>query len=461
MDADQELFAIFRAEVEEQIEDLCDLLQRDPRRWRVQRLFQISHNVKGAARLVGVDSVRDVAHALEDLFSGIRDETLDVGPVVVELARQGTDLLSASFAAMEGEESPPPVSDFRLAVDQALPNQEINSKGDARPVASPERIEQDDQIEETPPEQSTRQPSAASSTLRVDTEKVETLLGLSSEFVSLVFQAEGQASHARHLSERLPLLVHNHPELSGDPQFRELERMARELGRTLVDHSASALRVSDELQSSVRTLRMVRIEGLRTLLNRSLREACRDTGRDAVLKISGGNTEVDRAVLEQLRDPLVHLLRNAVAHGIEPPDERRTAGKSQKATVELSARSAGSWVEISVADDGRGIDATRVRSRALELKNATQQELETVDDSAALNFLFEPGFSTAEEVSELAGRGVGLDIVKSHLMRLGGEASIESQPGAGTQVLLRVPLTRLTTSGIIIRVGDQLFALST
>ncbi|MCP4899920.1 MAG: response regulator, partial [bacterium] len=119
------------------------------------------------------------------------------------------------------------------------------------------------------------------------------------------------------------------------------------------------------------------------------------------------------------------------------------------------------WVEISVADDGRGIDATRVRSRALELKIATQQELETVDDSAALNFLFEPGFSTAEGVSELAGRGVGLDIVKSHLMRLGGEASIESQPGAGTQVLLRVPLTRLTTSGIIIRVGDQLFALST
>ncbi|MCP4899277.1 MAG: hypothetical protein GY906_20120 [bacterium] len=190
MDADQELFAIFRAEVEEQIEDLCDLLQRDPRRWRVRRLFQISHNVKGAARLVGVDSVRDVAHALEDLFSGIRDETLDVDPAVVELARQGTDLLSASFAAMDSEGPPPPISDFRLAVNQALPTQEINSKGDAKPVASPERIEQDDQIEETPPEQSTRQPSAASSTLRVDTEKVETLLGLSSEFVSLVFQAE-------------------------------------------------------------------------------------------------------------------------------------------------------------------------------------------------------------------------------------------------------------------------------
>jgi two-component system chemotaxis sensor kinase CheA len=467
MDADQELFAIFRAEVEEQVEDLCDHLGRRPDRWRVSRLFQISHNVKGAARLVGVESIRDAAHALEDLFSGIRDGDIGLSEEVVSLARRGADLVSAAFEAIDTKSATPNLADYRQAVNLQLADsqntgaQPDDGPSEHAPQHEPDRASDEKPDKETEAESVRESRAQKASTLRVGTEKVDTLLGLASEFVSLVFQAEGQASYAREVTKHIDLLMKSHPELASLPEALSLARMSREMVRSLVDHASSALRVSDELQASVRGLRMVRFEGLRTLLSRSVRSACGESGRNATLSITGGATEVDRVVLDQLRDPLVHLLRNAVAHGIESPSDRKKAGKNEKGDIELRARSHGPWVEIAVRDDGRGIDVNVVRKRALETGLITPKELEAIDDRGALDLLFLGGFSTVDEVSELSGRGVGLDVVKSQLLRLGGEATISSHVGEGTEVLLRVPLTRLTTSGIVVEVNDQLFSFPT
>jgi len=463
MEVDQELFAIFRAEVEEQIEDLYDKLERSPERWRIDRLFQISHNVKGAARIVGVDSIQTTAHALEDLFAAVRDGR-PIDEAGVNLARTGVEHLSSSFQAMESK-TEYDVSSYRPEVDEWLrsaPDEDLDtgaqSATEASPVHQPIDSQPESKPESTPDSES--QP-VREETIRVATDKVDALMGLASEFVSLVFRTERHGTLTKRLAGQLLKIQQSRPELKTDPEVREALRASRALLRELVDHANDSLAISEELQGSVRSLRMVRIDGLRPLLNRSIREASLATGRNASLSIVGGDTEVDRAILEQLRDPLIHLLRNAVGHGIEDPGVRAAAGKPESGRLELIARTAGPWVEVLLRDDGCGVDVEQVRSRAKEKEIVTNDELEASADDEVLDLLFEAGLTTADEVTELAGRGVGLDVVRSRMVRLGGRSTLTSTPGVGTEVTLRVPLTRLTTNGILVRVGRQMYALPT
>jgi chemotaxis protein histidine kinase CheA len=337
MEVDQELFAIFKAEVEEQIDDLCERLARKPDRWKVDRLFQISHNVKGAARLVGVFPVRDAAHALEDLFDAVR-QGLALSDEVVTVVRAGAELLDTCFQSIEGGEAPD-ISSFREQVSACIDGRKkvkrkAKKPGEEQPeedVAGKRKVEaQDEERAEEKTEKTSRDVEDgvdarklhAAQTIRVGADKLETMMGLSSELASHVFQYEGHGNLARKLAACLNLTIQQSPQLREDPSIQEAYRLSRELLRDLLDHATEALRLSDELQSAARALRMVRIEGLRTILNRAVREACAATGRRAELKIKGSDTGVDRVVQEQLRDPLVHILRNSVAHGIEPPAER-------------------------------------------------------------------------------------------------------------------------------------------
>lgn len=463
MEVDQELFAIFRAEVEEEIEDLCDKLERSPERWRIDRLFQISHNVKGAARIVGVESIRSAAHALEDLFAAVRDGRALDEPGVT-LARIGAEHLSSSFQAMESK-TEHDVSSYRPAVDGWLGTDDAESHENgapASPEAAPDPQPGDTPMESTHPETPTTEArDSREDTIRVATDKVDALMGLASEFVSLVFRTERHGTLTRRLAGQLLKIQQSRPELKTDPEVREALRASRALLRELVDHANDSLAISEELQGSVRSLRMVRFDGLKPLLNRSIREASQTTGRNASLSIIGGDTEVDRAILEQLRDPLIHLVRNAVGHGIEDPDARIAAGKPETGRLELVARTSGPWVEVLVRDDGCGVDVEQVRSRAIEKKIVTPDELNASGPDEVLDLLFEAGLSTVDEVTELSGRGVGLDVVRSRMVRLGGRSTLTSTPGAGTEVTLRVPLTRLTTNGILVRVGRQTYALPT
>lgn len=464
MEVDQELFAIFRAEVDDQIEDLCEKLDRSSGRWRIDRLFQISHNVKGAARIVGVETIRTTAHALEDLFASIRDGR-ELDETAVGLARDGAEHLSASFRAMEDNDDHD-VSSYRPAIDAWLCGEKNDPDAAEEPAAAKEGSSTEaedvaagssDEAEETGTPIRPRQEA----TLRVATDKVDALMGLASEFVSLVFRTERHGTLTRRLATRLVKIQKSRPELATDPDVREALRASRALLRELVDHANDSLAISEELQGSVRSLRMVRIDGLRPLLNRSIREATAETGRSTKLRIVGGGTEVDRAILEQLRDPLIHLVRNAVGHGIEDPGPRVAAGKPEAGQIELVARTAGPWVEIVIRDDGRGVDVAEVRRRAIDHEIVTPEELESSSDEEVLDLLFQAGLSTVDTVTELAGRGVGLDVVRSRMVRLGGRSILRSNLGHGTEVILRVPLTRLTTNGIMVRVGRQIYALPT
>ena len=453
MNTDHELLAVFKAEVEDQIDELCQRLGSRPNRWKVDKLFQLSHNVKGAARVVGVDSVRDAAHALEDLFGAIRDG-LDPSDQVVATAREGAELLEACFHAMDSGQAPE-VGAYRRKVSEQIGGQP-SGEGEPTPAAEVETVPDAEQVAQ--PEVEEAAAPGKGETLRIGIEKLDALMGMTSEVIAEVYRAEERSELANRLNGRLASLIKRRPDLKAEDGVAELVRLARELRQRLGDGTANAARVSEQLQDSVRRLRMVRVDSVSSLLNRSLREACRFSHNRAELVVEGGETEVDRAVLDHLRDPLIHIVRNAAAHGIEPPDERRAAGKPEVGAIRLLARSAGAWVEIVVTDDGRGIDPELVRQRAVETGATTAAEAAALDDGSVFGLLVRPGFSTARTVTELAGRGVGLDVVACNMATLGGSATIDSAVGSGTSIVLRVPLTRLTTKGIVVRLGAQCFA---
>jgi two-component system chemotaxis sensor kinase CheA len=218
-------------------------------------------------------------------------------------------------------------------------------------------------------------------------------------------------------------------------------------------------RVLDELHKCVLKIRMVPVEQLFRRFPRVVRDVAKQCGKDVALDISGQHTDLDKSILDALGEPLMHLVRNAVDHGIEPADERLTAGKPARGTVFLNAYHQGTQVVIEVRDDGRGIDPAHVRQQAVKQGIVKAEEAARLTDQEALNLIFESGFSTAAEVTEVSGRGVGMDVVRSVLDKLKGTVHISTQKMRGTTFQLRAPLTLASIQALLFRVGGRLFAV--
>lgn len=217
-------------------------------------------------------------------------------------------------------------------------------------------------------------------------------------------------------------------------------------------------RISTDLQTVVMKVRMVPVEQVFNRFPRMVRDLSRELGKEVNFLIEGKETELDRTVIDEIGDPLVHLLRNAIDHGIELPQVRQQLGKSREGTVRLTARHEGNSVIIEVADDGAGISLEKVKARARHLGWLGREE-DRIDESEILDFIFRPGFSTAEVVTDLSGRGVGLDAVRAKIESLNGTITVENQPGSGTCFRIRLPLTLAIIQALLVRVGDEIYAI--
>lgn len=271
-------------------------------------------------------------------------------------------------------------------------------------------------------------------TLRVDAARVDTLMNLVGELII------GKSMLHQTLSEfgrRFP---------------KDTLR-----GR-LTDALSFQTRVLTELQKSVMKIRMVPVEQLFRRAPRVVRDIARMRGREVQLKISGEDTDLDKSILDVLAEPLNHLIRNAVDHGIEPPAERTAAGKPPHGTIHLNAFHQGNQVVIEVSDDGRGIDRAKVQAKALEHRIVSAEQLKQMSEAEVLQLIFHPGLTTAEEVTSISGRGVGMDVVKTVLERLKGTVQVESRAGQGTTIYLKVPLTLAIINALLFRVSDQVYA---
>ncbi len=277
--------------------------------------------------------------------------------------------------------------------------------------------------------------AVAESTLRVDAARIDAVMNLVGELII------GKSMLNRTLTE----FDQKH---SRDP-----------LRAKLADAMAFQARILDELHKCVLKIRMVPVEQLFRRFPRVVRDVAKQCGKDVALELSGQNTDLDKSILDGLSEPLMHLVRNAVDHGIEPAGERLTAGKPARGTVYLNAYHQGTQVVIEVRDDGRGMDPARLRTQAVEKGILKLEEAQRLTDQDTLNLIFESGFSTAAEVTEVSGRGIGMDVVRTVLDRLKGTVHVSSQRGRGTTIQLRAPLTLASIQTLLFRVGGRLFAV--
>ncbi len=275
----------------------------------------------------------------------------------------------------------------------------------------------------------------AENTVRVDAERIDNLLNLVGELVigkSMLHQTLNE------FSQRFPK----------DP-----------LRGKFADAMAFQSQVLNALQRSAMKIRMVPVEQLFRRFPRLVRDVARLCGKEVALSVSGAETEMDKGLLDTVAEPMVHLVRNAVDHGIETPAERRAAGKAEQGTIHLHACHQGNQVVIEIRDDGRGIDVPAVLAKAVSSGLASAEQAAHMADGEAVELIFQPGFSTAGQVSEISGRGIGMDVVKATVQKLKGSISIETQPGHGATFQLRLPLTLAIIRAMLFRVSGRMYAL--
>ncbi|KRT35631.1 chemotaxis protein CheA [Acetomicrobium hydrogeniformans] len=240
-----------------------------------------------------------------------------------------------------------------------------------------------------------------------------------------------------------------------------IERLAAEAGLSEFEEPLLQLgRISTEIQEIVTKLRMVPVAYVFDRFPRMVRDLCRNLGKEAELFIEGSETELDRTVIDEIGDPMIHLLRNALDHGIETPQERISKGKPRKGSITIAAFQEGNSVLIEVMDDGRGIDPGEIKKKAVEKGVITKEEAEFMPEDEALALVCLPGFSTSEKVTDLSGRGVGMDVVKNKVESLGGQFHITSKVDEGTKVTIKLPLTLAIVLALLIRIGDETYAIS-
>jgi len=280
-------------------------------------------------------------------------------------------------------------------------------------------------------------PAATSSenTLRVDAERIDNLLNLVGELIigkSMLQQA--------------------------------LNQFARENPKDVMrgkfaDAMAFQARVLNDLQRSVMKVRMVPVEQLFRRFPRMVRDIAKQCSKQVDLLMSGQDTDLDKSLLDAIAEPLTHMVRNSVSHGIESPEERARLGKAPRGTIHLRSHHQGNQVVVEISDDGRGIDAQRLKTKALQQGILDADEAARMTDTEALDLIFRPGFSTADEITEISGRGVGLDVVRSVMQRLKGSVEVSSQPGQGTTFRLKLPLTLAIIKALLFRVEQRLYAI--
>lgn len=423
-DTDLELLKDFLNEAAEYIEasEVALLaLENDPQDGEaVNTVFRAFHTVKGTAAFLGLTSIAEFAHEAESLLSRVRDKEFSYGPGCADLSLRSVDMLKALLGSVEHAVAgngtlirPEGYAALIAALANYDPTKDAASVGSAPVVEVGPRAQKSE--------------SAVDATIRVRTDRLDRLINIVGELVIAQTMIGGD----------------NHIANGSQPD------LARK-----VTHAGKIVR---ELQELSMSMRMVPLRSTFQKLARVVRDTASKVGKSVNFTTDGDEVEIDRNLVDILADPLVHMVRNAVDHGIEQPNERQKNGKSTTGTVRLSAYHASGNVVVDLIDDGAGLRREKIAAKAIE-KGLIESD-RGMTDSEVFNLIFAPGFSTAERVTDISGRGVGLDVVRRNLELIRGRLEISSTPGNGTTFSLRLPLTLAVTDGMLVRVGDERFVV--
>ena len=443
-----DLLPEFLAETNEALAEL-DLalvkLERDPGdQATLSLIFRLVHTIKGTCGFLGLPRLERVAHAGENVLGRVRDGELAATQAVISLVLRGLDRIKEIVAALGTAGREPEGSDQDLIAElnrvasgeapasakpaTAKPARKPRAKA-GRPPPAPAAGAPP--AEPAPPAPASA-PEPASQTIRVTVEVLEELMTLVGELV-LTRNQLLQISRAETAAQR-----------ASSPYSAPLQRLSQ---------------ITSDLQDGVMKTRMQPIGSAWNKLPRLVRDLAQETGKTIVLEMRGQDTELDRQVLELMRDPLTHMVRNSADHGLETAAARRAAGKPEAGRILLNAYHEGGHIIIEISDDGRGIDVARVRAKVLAQGLATEAELSAMTEAQIRSFIFRAGFSTAEAVTAISGRGVGMDVVRANIERIGGTIELASTQGSGSCFTVKIPLTLAIIAAVIVEAAGERFAI--
>ncbi|MCP1514911.1 hybrid sensor histidine kinase/response regulator [Pseudomonas rhodesiae] len=482
---DASLLELFSLEADAQTQVLSAgllALERNPTQAdQLEACMRAAHSLKGAARIVGVDAGVSVAHVMEDCLVSAQESRLYLQPEHIDALLQGTDLLMR--IATPGNNVGPAdieayVASMERLLDPAQPSAAIAPP--TVPEPAPEALAPEPEpappVASDPPRQGKRMTEGGERVLRVTAERLNSLLDLSSKslvetqrlkpyLVSLQRLKRIQSQSVRALDTLDGQLKTQHLNLEAQEALTDARRLLAEAQALLAEKTAEldefGWQAGQRAQVLYDTALACRMRPFADVLGgqvRMVRDLGRSLGKQVRLEIEGEKTQVDRDVLEKLEAPLTHLLRNAVDHGIEMPEQRRLAGKPAEGLIRLRASHQAGLLVLELSDDGNGVDLERLRGTIVERKLSPLETALRLSEEELLTFLFLPGFSLRDKVTEVSGRGVGLDAVQHMVRQLRGAVVLEQTAGQGSRFHLEVPLTLSVVRSLVVEVGEEAYA---
>jgi two-component system chemotaxis sensor kinase CheA len=445
----------------------------------VASLFRALHTIKGSAGMLEFAGVQQIAHKLENVYDLLRKDRMPLTESGINLLFEGRDVLTALIReAIADGEPPAGVDEYverldafagvydstALAIEgpraDGDADEDLTPLDDAQVAAFQAEVERLLQAAPAPAAPAAAGAVAAplnaaaatavvgtdakrvkNQTIRVDIERLDLLLNLVGE---LVINRTRISDIAATLGRQLG---------SGGGAGDGLATLAKDLSES----SALLARTTNEIQESIMKVRMVPIGQVFDRFPRMVRDLAKARGKDIQLVIAGAETDLDKTIVDEVGEPLMHLVRNCVDHGIEPPDVREARGKPRQGTIKLNAYHEGNQVIIEISDDGGGIDVERVRAKGVRLGLIVESD--RLSDREIVELIFTPGFSTADSVTDVSGRGVGMDVVKKNILRLKGVFDVDSVPGEGTTFTMKLPLTLAIIQALLVNVADELYSI--
>jgi len=489
---DFSMFDLFRLEVESQSillnKNLLDLEEDVSSASLLESLMRASHSLKGAARMVGVDSVVNISHVMEDCFVSAQKNEIEITKAHIDHLLKSVDLIDV-ISKVDEDLQKQWYTDNSQEVDNIVEGflelsgegnkpaskSESTKSSNATPGSKQNKTTLKNKKTDEPNSQSTVTGSIEDRTLRIDADRMSRILGMTSELLvetrDITKFSDTLNLLKRRQDELMTLLGRwrDEVELSSGSSGSEYEQASfqrlDECRSMLIDHLSSldhydrrTTNLTNKLYNEVAGSRMRPFSDGLVGFKRMVRDLARDLNKEVSLKINGLDTPVDRDVLEKIKAPLNHLLRNAVDHGIESMEQRAESNKSQQASVRLSATHGAGMLRITVKDDGGGINLDGLRKKLVDKGLVDKKMISALKEPELLEFLFLPDFSTRDEVTEISGRGVGLDVVRDMVRELRGTVSVETTLGQGTKFTLQLPLTLSVISALLVNIADEPYA---
>ena len=474
---DEAMLDLFRSEVEQHgltlNESLLQLEQNPGDSARLEALMRASHSIKGAARMVGVECCVQIAHAMEDIFVTAQTGKLALQPDQIDVLLRAADMLGR-VARVSTEDSSRWLQEQAREITQLLQGLHEVTQGGA--LTTPTPFARETSAQDPEPAPALPQRRAIDTAIRVSPESLNRLMGLAGEvrvesrwlhpFAEGLVQVKHHQAELIATLDRLGEAVNNHQpteyiaRLTSEAQHKASQcrhRLADRLGE-LEDYDRRSHNLADRLNREVVASRMRPFGDGVQGFQRMVRDLARGLDKDVRLVIEGLATRVDRDILSKIEAPLNHLVRNAVDHGVETPQERRAAGKPRQATITLEATHSAGILSIIVRDDGRGIAPETLRRKVVEKGLTSATMAESLSEAELMEFLFLPGFSTRDQVTEISGRGVGLDVVHSAVQEMRGVVRATSTPGQGLQFHMQLPLTLSVVRALLVEIGGEPYA---